>query len=206
LIQVVSRIVNSQALVFAVDAGREVWALQQLDSLRSLVQAPWNLSLEQAAVRIHLDKGDVAAARESLAGLHQVAEGVGATAGGNAFITWVEGSIEELADGNCSRALSSYDRAQELTPLGSLYRHSRLRCHVADKRWSDAEPEVDLLLERWAGYGKIRLDIARYHVALGQIAEAISHLEAALGFWSEADAEYVPAQEARALLEKLQGS
>ncbi len=206
LIQVVDAIGNSEALLYAVDAGREVWALQQLDSLRSLVQAPWNLGLEVPAVRVYLDMGDLEAARGSLAGLLQAAEGIGASAGGNAFITWVEGSIEELEDGNCDRALGSYDRAQEISPLGSMYRLSRLRCYVADMRWTDAEPEVDRLMERGSGYAKHRLAIARYHAARGQTSEAISHLEAALGFWSEADAEYIPAQEARALLDELQES
>lgn len=47
--------------------------------------------------------------------------------------------------------------------------------------------------------------IARYHVARGQTSEAIGHLEYAVDVWSEADAEYIPAQEARALLADLDG-
>ena len=80
------------------------------------------------------------------------------------------------------------------------------KCLTALERWGEAEKEADWLLERWPGIATYRLAIARYHAARGQTTEAISHLEAALGFWSEADPEYIPAQEARALLEELRGT
>lgn len=206
VIQILGAIENSEALRFAHEAGRDSWALQQLDSLRNLAQAPFNLDLENAAVRIHLEHGDLTAARASLAGLRRQREELGGGRLGNAFINWIEGRIAELEDGNCSRALPSYNRAKELAPLGGLYRVSRLRCFTSDKSWGDAESEVDWLLGRGTGYATTRLAIARYHFARGQTSEAISHLEAALGFWSEADADYIPAQEARALLAELRGS
>jgi len=204
-ISIVGSIENSEALRFAYEVGREAWALQQLDSLRNLVQSPWNLGLENAAARIHLALGDVGAARTSLAGLHRQRDELAAGWAGDAFISWVEGQIAELDDGSCDRALDSYDRAKELAPLGSLYRVSRLRCLVADERWDDAQPEIDWLLERRPGYAKTRLIIARYHIARGQTDEAIGHLETAVNIWSEADEDYIPAQEARALLAELRG-
>jgi Tfp pilus assembly protein PilF len=206
VIQILGSIENSEALRFAFEAGREAWALQQLDSLRNLGEAPWNLDLENAAVRIHLERGDVAAARASLEGLRRQRDELAGGRLGDATISWIEGRIAELEDGNCSRALDSYDRAKELAPLGSLYRVSRLRCFIAAKSWSEAQSEVGWLLERQPGSAKIRLEIARYHVARGQTAEAIEHLEVALDVWSEADANYIPAQEARALLKELRDS
>ena len=203
VIQILGSIENSEALRFAFEAGREAWALQQLDSLRNLAQPPWNLDLENAAVRLHLERGDLTSARASLAGLRRQREELAGGRLGNAFISWIEGRIAELEDGNCGRALASYDRAKQLAPLGVLYRVSRLRCFTSDGRWKEAEAEADWLLERHSGSANARLDIARYYVARRQTADAISHLEAADDIWSEADAEYIPARDARALLEEL---
>jgi len=204
-LQVVMQIDRSEFLRYGARAGYEAGALQQLDSLRNLAEAPWNLQLEVATVRIHLDLGDVAAARESVAGLRSIEKDSGTSKDHDAFLTWIEASITELEDGNCSRALERYDYASDLLPLSGLYRATRLRCLTSLERWSDAEEEAGWLLERYQGYATYRLDIARYHAARGQTADALSHVEAALNIWSEADAEYIPAQEARALLAELDG-
>lgn len=202
-ISAIGSMATSDALYFATEAGRETWALQQIDSLRSLAQEPFSLILENAAVRNHLERGDVAASRASLEGLRRMREELGTSRESDAFIAWIEGRIAELEDGNCTRALASYERASELRPLGGMYRMSRLGCLVEMKRWPQAEREVDWLLTRQAGSPKYRLEIARYYAARGQADEAISHLKSALDVWSEADPEYIPAQEARALLAEL---
>jgi len=205
-IAVVGSMDNSEALRFASEAGRGDWALQQIDSLGSLVGPPFSLELEVAAVRIHLQRGDLESARGSLAGLQQMAESFATSPGAESFRTWVEGRIAELEDGNCTRALEKYDEAAASTPLGILYRISRMRCLASLERWQDAQAEAEWLFERRPGSPKLRLAIARYHIARGQTDEAVTHLEAAVGFWSEADPDYIPAQEARALLEELRGS
>ncbi len=204
-VAVVSAIDNSELFVYAAEGGREEYALQQIDSLRSSVESPWNLELESAAVQIHLDLGDAESARESLAGLRTLSEARGSNRGNTAFITWVEGRIAELEDGNCRRALESYDQARDLVPLGWLVHETRLRCLTSLERWNDAEEEAAWLLERAPGRGVYRLDVARYHAARGRTEDAIAELEAALQIWSEADPDYRPAQEARQLLRELRG-
>ena len=204
-INIITRINNSELFVYAAEGGREAYALQQLDSLRNSMQEPFSLFVEEAALRIHLDIGDIDSARESLAGLRSLYTSLGSNPQATAFITWGEARITELEDANCQRAIESYDEAQSLVPLEPLYRATRLRCLTGLRRWDDADQEATWLLTRFAGVGRYRLAIARFHAAHGQTAESISHLEATLGFWSEADAEYIPAQEARALLEQLQG-
>lgn len=205
-IQVIGSMINSEALEFASEAGRGDWALQQVDSLRSLAPEPFSLILDNAAVRIHLDLGDVAAARASLERLGRMREELGTSRGSEALIAWTEGRIAELEDGSCDRAIASYERASALRPLDETYRLSRLHCLVEAKRWPQAEREVDWLLTRQPGYPKVRLAIARYYAARGRTDEAIAHLESALDVWSEADPGYIPAQEARALLAELRRS
>jgi tetratricopeptide (TPR) repeat protein/TolB-like protein len=202
-IDVVGQMDNSELFIYAAEGGREAYALQQIDSLRNSVEAPWNLELELAAVRIHLDLGDVESARESLAGLRTLSEARGSNRGNTAFITWVEGRIAELEDGNCRRALESYDEARDLVPLDWLYHATRLRCLTSLERWSDAEEEVAWLLERAPGRGVYRLDVARYHAARGRTEDAVAELEAAVEIWSEADPDHRPSREARELLRDL---
>ena len=203
---IVQSIENSEALERAAEAGREAWALDQIDSLASTVGEPFNRELQKAAVQIHLDLGDIEAARGSLDVLRRGAESFGTSAGNESFLTWIEGRIAEIEDGNCTRALERYDQAAADSPEGALYRVSRLRCLTAQERWRDAEAEASWLLERLPGYPSYRVALARYHAARGQTREAIEHLEAATDIWSDADPDYIPAQEAQALLEELQGS
>ncbi len=103
-IQVVQTVIYSEVLIYAVDWGREAFALAQIDSIRAGVEEPWSLILEVPAVQIHLDRGDVESARESLAGLRGLGEAFGG-APGRSRIRWVEGRIADLEDGNCRRAL-----------------------------------------------------------------------------------------------------
>jgi tetratricopeptide (TPR) repeat protein/TolB-like protein len=205
-IVVMGNMAGSEALRFATEAGRGDWALQQIDSLQSLAQEPFSLFLESAAVRGHLARGDVPAARASLDGLGRMREELGTDRGSEALIAWVEGRIAEFEDGDCTRALVSYERALELAPLNSNYRVSHLACLVETKRWPQAEREVNWLLARRPGSAKARVGIARYYAARDRTDEAISHLEYALDVWSEADSDYVPAREARALLTELRRS
>ena len=202
-IQLVNVMVNSEILHYAVDAGREAFALAQLDSLRRTVQEPWSSFTEFAATRIHLDLGDVEAARESVARGRAVIEAFGASPGRTARATWVEGRIAAIEDGNCERALASYDAAHELVPGAPLYRAWRLRCLTELERWDEAETEVAWLLERRPGTAKIQLYAGRLYAAQGRTADAIAHLDVALEIWAEADPDFQPAQEARALRAEL---
>jgi tetratricopeptide (TPR) repeat protein len=206
VINVIGGIVNSEALLYAAESGREDWALSQLDSLRSLDQSAFSLILENAAVRIHLDLGDLAAARASLQLIRQRGEELASGFGGNAFISYVEGRIAEIEDSDCESAIGKYDEALDEAPLSPEYRVSRLQCLTALQRWRDAQTEADWLVERVPGSAKYRLAIARYYAARGDTARAIEHLEVATDIWSEADADYIPAQEARALLAELRGA
>lgn len=205
-IQVVASIFNSEFLIFAAEAGREREALAQIDSLRSTVQEPWNLFLAMSALRIHLDVGDVEAARSSLAAARRLIDTFGAADVREANFAWAAGRIAALEDGDCRRAIREYDRARELNPNGAQYHLTRLECLTELKRWDDAQAEAEWLLERSPAHGKYLLAAARLDAARGRRDEAIGHLETALATWSAADPGYRPAREARALLDTLRGA
>ncbi len=202
----VQSIRQSEVLVYAADWGREDYALGQIDSLRASVEEPWSSLMDVTAVRIHLDRGDIESARQSLVGLHTVNEAFGDAPSRTARITWVEGRIAEVEDGDCGRALDNYQAARELVPQSSRYRIWLARCLTTLERWDEAQAEVNWVLERRPGSAKLRLDAARLYAAQGRTADAIAELDVALDIWSEADPDFRPAQEARALLEELQAA
>jgi tetratricopeptide (TPR) repeat protein len=201
-ISAVLTLYDSEALTYAADWGRETYALAHIDSLRARVEEPWSLLLDVPAVQIHLDRGDIESARESLSALRALSEAFGDTPV-RARIRWVEGRIAELEDGDCRRALESYGAARELLPQSPVYRAWMSICLTSLERWEEAEGEVAWLLERFPGAAMVRLIAAWYYSAQGSTADAIAELEIALDYWSGADAGYRPAQEARALLEEL---
>jgi tetratricopeptide (TPR) repeat protein len=205
-IQAVQMIPYSEVLIYAADWGREAFALAQIDSLRASVEEPWSLIPDVPAVQIHLDRGDIESAGESLAALRTLDEAFGGAPARAARIVWVEGRIAWMEDGDCGRALESYDAAKELLPQSSLYRAWRAGCLTSLEQWEEAEQEVAWLLERDPGSGKLRVVAARLYAGQGMTADAIAELEIALDYWSEADPDYRPAREARALLEELRGT
>ena len=202
----VQSVLSSEALTYSVDWGREAFALAQIDSLRATVEEPWSLVVEVPAVQIHLDRGDVESAAESMAALRRLNEAFGEAPGRTARVRWVEGRIAELEDGDCRRALESYQEARQLLPRAPLYRGWLATCLASLEQWDEAEIEVAWLLERYPGSGKVRMVAARYYAAQGRTADAIAEVETALGYWSAADRTYRPEAEARALLEELQAT
>ncbi|MGB5302691.1 MAG: tetratricopeptide repeat protein, partial [Gemmatimonadota bacterium] len=202
----VQSVLSSEALTYSVDWGREAFALAQIDSLRATVEEPWSLVVEVPAVQIHLDRGDVESAAESMAALRRLNEAFGEAPARTARVRWVEGRIAELEDGDCRRALESYQEARQLLPRAPLYRGWLATCLASLEQWDEAEREVAWLLERYPGSGKVRMVAARYYAAQGRTADAIAEVETALSYWSAADPTYRPAAEARALLEELQAT
>ena len=202
----VQAVLNSEALSNSVDWGREAFALRQIDSLRASVDEPWSLVPAVPAVPIHLDREDIAEASESLDALRRLNEAFGGAPAREARIRWVEGRIAWLEDGDCRRALSSYQQARELLPQSSLYRGWLAGCLTSLDRLDEAGAEVAWLLERFPGSAKVRIVAARLYAAEGRTTEAIAEVETALDTWSEADPDYRPAAEARALLEELRSA
>jgi hypothetical protein len=114
------------------------------------VDEPWNQEVESAAVRVHLDRGAVGAARASLERLRTLRDARGGSCW-QPLIVWFEGRIAELEAGACAGARARFDEVRELRPLSWPFRLERARCPRALSRINDAEPEVRWLLERSPG-------------------------------------------------------
>jgi Flp pilus assembly protein TadD len=193
---------NSELLFAAAEWGREAWALRQLDSIAAPVDPPWSYQVASASIRIHLDRGDAEAARAAARDLAQFRDAMG---GGNweAFILWAEARADAIEAGSCAGSLDRYDEARAFRPLSQMFALARARCLRELGRLDEAGEEMDWLLARWPGVQEIQVEAARLAAARGDKSEALGHLDAALATWAEADPDYRPAEEARALRAEL---
>jgi len=186
------------------DADRVAFALAQLDSMRANVEAPWTLLSDIPAVTVYLDVGDAASARRAIESVRALQELFGESEWRRSSKLYYEGRVAELEEGDCARSIDIYVEAVELWGTSLPLRLWMARCLTSLERWDEAAAEVDWLLARYPGYARYRLLAARLHAARGDVDDAIAELEVALAIWSEADADYRPAAEARALLAELQ--
>jgi len=200
--QLVGVMPSSEGLYYAEEGGRGDFALQQLDSLRSILDPPFSDQVDYAALRIYLDRGDAEAAREAVARLTRLRD----LSGGRAFdtyILWGEGRIAELEEGSCDRALGKYDEARERRPLEMRQALARARCLRELGRLDEASGEIEWLLARYPGHSKVRLEAARHFAARGETEEALAQLDTLLAAWADADPQFKPLHEARALREEI---
>ena len=198
------QIASSELMSEAADWGREARALRQLDSIAALVDPPWSYQVGSASILIHLDRGDAEAAREAARDLSKFRDAMG---GGNweAFILWAEARADAIEAGSCAGSIDRYDEARSLRPLARLFALERARCLRELGRLDEAGGEIDWLLARWPGVQEVQVEAARLAAARGDTAEALGYLDGALATWAEADSEFRPAREARALRAEIAG-
>lgn len=199
------RMPGSEYLVYAADVGRQAEALRELDRLSGLVQAPWSSFPAYTSVRVHLASRDLDAAIADRARIQALAERLGSAPGRMARLAWIDGRIAALEDGNCERALAKYDEARELLPRIMRYAYWRADCLTQLGRFDEAEEEIDWILARYPGWPTYQVLAARFYADASRTDEAIAQLERAVETWSEADPDFRPAIEARAMLAELRG-
>jgi len=195
----------SEAILQAAEweGDQVVYALAQLDSMRASVEAPWNLLADVSAIYVYLDAGDVEAARKAIESIRALQELFGESEWRLSGNLYYLGRVVELEEGDCARSIDNYREAVDLWESSAPARRWLARCLTSLERWDEAEAEVDWFLARYPGYARYRLLAARLYAARGRTADAIAELELALEIWSEADPDYRPAAEARALLSEL---
>ena len=99
--------------------------------------------------------------------------------------------------------MEGFRRSLELDPTSVAARRSAAACLRTLGRLDEAAAEIEVLLVRSPLAPRTLVEYARIEIDRGNEAEAVTHLETALSVWAEADAGYVRADEARALLATL---
>jgi len=202
--QVLQWAASSALLWNASEWDRGDFALAQIDSLGALLGPPFSGALGGPELVIHLDRGDLPAARAAIARLEAAFE----AEAGDPFsiegdVAFAKGWLAEREDGSCERALPHFDEVRELWPGNATALRHRARCLRELGRLDEAGKDLDQLLALWGGDPEARVEAARYALTRGNRSAARAHLDAAIAVWAEADPEFRPAREARALRAEL---
>ncbi|MCL7983598.1 MAG: tetratricopeptide repeat protein, partial [marine benthic group bacterium] len=195
--QILEWAAGSALLWNASEWNRGDFALAQIDSLGALLGQPLSGALGGPEFLVHLERGDLSAARTAIARLEAAFE----AEAGDPFsiegdVLVAKGWLAEREDGSCERALPYFDEVREMWPGNAGVLRHRARCLRELGRLDEAGEDLDRLLALWGGDPEARVEAARYALARGDRSEARAHLDAALSVWAEADPEFRPAREA----------
>jgi len=186
-------------------AGRPLDALSRLAEVRSRVPAPYTDLVGLGEAWVYADMGRTDEARTALAANVVVVDAFKFETFRSSVLL-VEGLIRE-ADGDLEAAIPYYrqavDKAMHVTPIYSLHLARSLRLAGETK---DAQKVLQAALKLEPAHPELHLEMAHLEAGRGNLTQAQTHLTRVLSAWSGAGPEYQPAQEARALAEKLKAS
>lgn len=182
--------------------GRPEAALQRLHEVKDLVPDPYTDLVGVGEAWILADLGQVAEARIALAKAETIVESLKFETF-RASIDLVEGLIDE-ADGDLDLALAHYREARDKAVRIEPWYRLRL-AHALGQVGLDDEAKVVLEegLKVEPNHPDMQLEMAQQWHRRGNLAKAQQHLDVAMAAWIEADPEYGPAIEARALADLI---
>jgi tetratricopeptide (TPR) repeat protein len=192
---------DSRALRYAAEAGRETWALAQLDSLRALVPAPFSELFGAFFADLFIESGDLDRARAEAQRSREGAASFGAEVIAP-YLSYSEGALAE-AEGDCRSAVVAYREAVPGEQTTHEFPIALARCQRKLGELEDAETTLLGVLKVVPADAKARYQLALVYEAMGRTPDAVEQLVKAVDIWKNADADYVPAQEARAKLREL---
>lgn len=192
----------SMALPLVSMMGRPEVAYQNLNEVKALIPDPYTDLVGVAEAWVLADLGRVAEARATLAKAEVVVE----TFKFETFrssLSLVEGVIAER-DNDLELAISHYRESIEKAIKVEPFYRQKL-ANVLGKTGQDDQAlkvlEEGLVVEPL--HPELQLEMAKLSYRQGDKAAAGKHLDIALAAWTEADADYEPAIQARQLADQL---
>ncbi|MGD2123832.1 MAG: tetratricopeptide repeat protein, partial [Gemmatimonadota bacterium] len=185
-------------------AGQPDKALAMLDSMAIQLQAPMNSVVPLGQIRVFEALGRVVELEAAVDSAQAVLDRTGLNTL-ESTVVWGRGRLHELR-GEWEDAIAAFERERELSPTDAEIPARLGRCHREQGDLDRAESLILETLRARPSYGPAHLELARVYEAMDRPLDAIQHLEQALETWAPADPDYQPAQEARAMLERLRAT
>ncbi len=182
-------------------------AANRADDLAAMVDAlanlapPINKMAHALRLRIATKYRDLEEIKASLVGMDSLIESLG-RAEFTSLRRYGKGVQAEL-EGDLEGALAAYDEALEIAPLQSRWHEDAARVLRKSGKLKAAAERIGMALTVNPMSGELNVEAARIALARGDTATAQRYLDAADTVWSNADADYGPAQLVAELRDKL---
>lgn len=176
-------------------------AERKLEELRKALTPPWNLNLPIAELMVYVELGDTVRAEQAAQAIEGIMQqgGIKVLA---SIVSYGRGRITE-ARGNCQDALSYYRQSAAADPSDrSIHTHIG-RCLGKMGKYDESVAELNKALVAMPASGQANLEMGLLYQERGDAARARQYLEKALRTWPQADAQFKPANQARAALAEL---
>jgi len=185
-------------LCFFVWAGRTEEAFEIIEAAKAALVPPYDGFLPYGYLCVYIELEDPDKTEEALKQLtaYVNTRNIGQLRG---ELYWAEGEMEE-ARGNYEAAIASYERKLLEDPTGVLMHRSIGRCQRKLGQYEAAKSSIEKTLQIYQNNALANYEIALVYHEMGDRAKAMEHLRKALDRWKNADAVYMPAQEALATL------
>lgn len=200
LLTIVNRLTS---LDLFVQAGQTEAALDSLASIQRTLEPPWDLLGSIGEVVVYRELGDAAGLGDAAETLDRLIQALGFE-NLRSVAERAEGWHLEL-QGDCARALDRFTDALALTPTKVEIHTDIGRCERKLGRLEEAAASLGRVLQVRPADAKALMELARINEEAGDRAGALEQVQVALNVWANADLEFEPAAEARALRARLGG-
>ena len=175
-------------------------ARQRIAKLSSQLAEPWLKMNSLAHLDLALQQQDPDICSEYLARAEEAVELFGGPG-----VLALHHTRAQLAEwqGDYLNAILNYQKEIDSDPTDVRRLVNISRCYRKLKDYDRAEKFLATTLRILPYYPQAHLELAKISLGAGDYEKAASHLEVALQIWSDADAEFEPAREARALQQQL---
>ncbi|MGD8866603.1 MAG: tetratricopeptide repeat protein [Gemmatimonadales bacterium] len=184
-----------------VAAGRVDVAKDTLAAIAARLRPPNDVLLPLGQLNLYLALEEPDSLAMALDGFDRFIEAFGIEYA-RAIHVWAGGRLLEMR-GECAEAIVSYERALQLLPTAFDYQLDIGRCYRKLGDFAQAQRHLSRLLEIRPDDPRTQYELALTFAEGDEQEKALEHLRIALDVWRDAEPEYQPAREARALYERL---
>ena len=194
--------ITIDALENYIMAGETDTAFKKIEALKKQLYPPLDRLLSLGYLFIYMTLEDADKIEETVPGVEAMISEFKLELYRPA-ISFAQGTIHELR-GEYEQALRRYDESLASSPNNPSAERHIGRCYRLRREYEKSEKYLLKALKAHPMNAETIYEIARLYLDMGRKKDALEHVTQAMVIWSNADADYKPAQRARELLVELQ--